>query len=125
MWQKLAWIACAGAAGALARYGLQGAVQRAFGAGFPWGTLAVNLLGCLLFGIFWAIAEQRLTLSAEIRIIVLIGFLGAFTTFSTFAFETGKLIEDSEWLLAGLNLLAQNGLGLVCVVLGLRIGQTL
>ena len=118
MLQKVAWIALAGSLGALARYGAAGAVQRLFGDEFPWGTLVVNALGCFAFGMVWALAEDRLVISGETRFILLTGFLGAFTTFSTFAFETSDMLRDSQWMLAAANLGGQNLLGLFCVFLG-------
>lgn len=118
MWQKLAWIAVAGALGTLSRYALSGLVQRLCGERFPWGTWVVNGLGCFLFGVIWALAEERLVLGGEIRFIVLTGFMGAFTTFSTFAFETSQFLQDSEWSLAAAHLVGQNSLGLLCVLLG-------
>jgi CrcB protein len=123
MWQKLAWIALAGAAGTLSRYALGGLVQKYCGERFPWGTLAINASGCLLFGIVWGLAEERLVISPEARFIILTGFMGAYTTFSTFAFETGAMLRDSEWLLAAGNLLGQNVLGLVCIFLGFAISR--
>ena len=123
--QKLVWIGLLGAAGALARYGLAGAVQRATGAGFPWGTLAVNATGCFLFGVIWMLASERMLLSGETRLIVLVGFMGAFTTFSTFSFETAQLMRDAEWALALGNIALQNGLGLVAVFAGLSLGKVL
>ncbi len=82
---------------------------------FPWGTLTVNLAGSFLFGLVWALATERSVISGDVRIIVLAGFMGAFTTFSTFMFETGELIKDSQWLLAAGNLAIQNVLGLAAV----------
>jgi CrcB protein len=125
IWQKLAWLAVAGAVGTLSRYGLSGLVQRVCGESFPWGTLTVNGLGCFLFGLVWTLAEDRLLIRGETRFIILTGFMGAFTTFSTFAFETGVRLEDREWLAALLNLSAQNGLGLILLFLGLALGRTL
>jgi CrcB protein len=122
---KLAWLAAAGAIGTLARYGLGGLVQRTFGVTFPWGTLAVNGLGCFLFGLVWTLAEDRLLISGETRFIVLTGFMGAFTTFSTFTFETGELMRDSEWLLALGNFAAQNVLGLLLLFAGLAAGRSI
>ncbi len=123
--QKLAWIALAGAAGTLCRFGLAGLVQRGLGAGFPWGTAVVNILGCFLFGLVWVLAENRLVISGETRLIVLVGFMGAFTTFSTFAFETGQLLRDSEYLLAAGNVLLQNGVGISAMLAGLLVGRWL
>jgi CrcB protein len=125
MWQKILWIALAGAAGTLARFGLQAAVQRIGGFTFPWGTLAVNALGCLLFGIVWQLGEERLRISGEMRFIVLVGFMGAFTTFSTFAFETANLLRGAEWWLAAANFALQNTLGIALLFLGIAIGRQL
>ena len=125
MIQKLLLIGLAGGLGSLARYGLCGLTQRWTGAAFPWGTVVVNTLGCFLFGLIWAIAGQRLALSAEARSIILIGFMGAFTTFSTFVSETGRLLAESQWLPAGGNILLQNALGIAVFFLGLAAGRTL
>jgi CrcB protein len=113
----------AGAAGTLSRYWLGGLVQRICGESFPWGTLAVNGLGCFLFGFVWSLAEERLVISGETRFLILTGFMGAFTTFSTFAFETGEQLRDSEWLLALGNVAAQLILGLALVFLGTALGR--
>lgn len=123
--QKILWIALAGAFGNIARFGLSGFVQRATGAGFPMGTLAVNVLGCFLFGAVWSLAESRAGISAEVRTVVLIGFMGAFTTFSSFAFETAQMVRDSQWLFAFGNILAQNLVGIACLFLGLSAGRML
>jgi CrcB protein len=125
MWQKCALIALAGAAGTLARFGLAGLVQRLGGIAFPWGTWTVNLLGCFAFGVVWTLAEERLLISGQTRFIVLTGFMGAFTTFSTFAFETADLMRDGSWCLAAGNVLGQNVLGIAGVLLGLAVGRLL
>ena len=123
MMSRILLLALAGACGTLARYGLGGLVQRLSGQGFPLGTLAVNLLGCFLFGAVWAVAGERGVGSPEARVIVLAGFMGAFTTFSTFAFETGQLIRDSQWLLAAGNVAGQTFAGVLCMFLGLAAGR--
>lgn len=110
MLRKLILIGVAGAAGALARYALSGAAQRTFGGQFPWGTLVVNMVGCLLAGFLWSAFEQRV--SVETRTIALTGFVGAFTTFATYALETGRMVQDTEWAWAGANIAAQNVFGL-------------
>lgn len=121
--QKVLLIGLAGAFGALARYGLGGLVQRYSGVTFPWGTFVVNMLGSFLFGFIWSLAEQRLVLSAESRIVILSGFLGAFTTFSSFMFETSSLVGEAQWGLAVINVVGQIGLGLVMMFLGLAAGR--
>jgi CrcB protein len=122
-WQKMAWLTVAGAIGTLCRYGLGGWVQRLIPTAFPWGTLAVNATGCFLFGIVWSLAEQRMLISGQTRLILLVGFMGAFTTFSTFAFETSQMLDDGEWLLAAGNLLLQNISGVILVLAGIALGR--
>jgi CrcB protein len=93
-----------GFAGALLRYGLGGLVHRQFPlTTFPLGTLSVNLLGCLLIGIVAGLVESRQLFSPELRVLILIGLLGGFTTFSTFGFETIAMLRDSEYLGAAAN----------------------
>jgi CrcB protein len=121
VFKELCLIALAGAAGTLCRYGLAGIVQSMSGTRFPWGTLAVNLLGCFLFALVWGLAEERLVISGRTRIVLLTGFMGAFTTFSTFAFETGELLRDSQWALAACNVAVSNVLGLAGMFLGFAI----
>jgi fluoride exporter len=122
--QKLILIAVAGGLGSLARYGLSGVVQNYWsGSLFPYGTVVVNILGCLVFGFLVAVTEGRFAVSPETRTIILVGFMGAFTTFSTFVFETANLLEDSEWLLALGNVSLQNFVGLAALILGLLIGR--
>ena len=123
MWQRLAWISFAGILGTLARYGLAGLMQRVSNAAIPPGTFAVNAIGCFLFGVVWALAEERALISGETRTIILVGFMGAFTTFSTFAFETAQMLRDSEWLMAGGNLLAHNVVGVAFVLFGIALGR--
>jgi len=120
---KLVGIAVAGSCGALARYGLAGMIARRLGPSFPWSTLAVNALGCFLFGLIWALAQEKWMISGEWRAIVLIGFIGSFTTFSTLIFETDQLLEHAEWMLAGLNVGAELGLGLLAYLAGAAVGR--
>ncbi|MGD9124588.1 MAG: fluoride efflux transporter CrcB [Desulfarculaceae bacterium] len=120
---KLLLIAAAGGLGTLARYGLGGLVHRVLGMTFPWGTMAVNIVGCFTFGLVWYLAESRMLISGQIRIIVLAGFMGAFTTFSTFIFETGMFLRDGQWLTAILNVAAQNIVGLAALLLGFAVAR--
>ena len=121
--QKILYIGLAGAVGTLARYGLSGWVQRLGEFSYPWGTTSVNLLGCFLFGLVWTWAEGRLWVTGEIRAVVLVGFMGGFTTFSSFAFETGMLLRDGQWLLAAANMAVQNLVGLAALALGWAAGR--
>ena len=116
------WIGLAGAAGTLARYGLGGWVQAGTKGVFPLGTLVVNLLGCLAFGTVVSVME-RWAGNTDLRSILLIGFMGAFTTFSTFMFETGELVRHGQWFWVLGNLAAQNVLGLAAVFAGLVLGR--
>ncbi len=122
MAHRLLWIGLAGAAGALARYGVALAVQRGTH-GFPWATLLVNAVGCFAFGLVVTLGAERGLLPIAVETVVLVGFIGAFTTFSTFGYETAAMLRDGHLVLAGANVLAQNGLGVVAVLLGVGLGR--
>ena len=122
---KLLMIAAAGLVGTLARYGLGGLVQKQVDSLFPLGTVVVNILGCLLFGILWSWAENRITVDSSLRAAIFIGFFGAFTTFSSFGYETVALLRESQWIAACGNILIQNLLGLGGMLAGLMIGKKL
>ena len=123
MWPKLLYMSLAGALGTLARYGLSGVVQRWTTPSFPWGTTAVNLLGCFIFGFVWELTSERFSISGELRICILIGFLGAFTKFSSFIFESGKLLADGELLIGIGYMLIQNVFGLALFFTGLVLAR--
>jgi len=125
MWQKIILIALAGSAGALARYGTGGLAHKLFGAGFPWGTLIVNVAGCFLFGLIWQLGQGRMLISPELRTILLVGFMGSFTTFSTFIFETNEMLKDSQWLAAVGNFAGQSVLGIGFLILGIALGRVI
>lgn len=120
---KILLLAVAGGAGAVSRYLLAGAVQRLAGSGFPLGTFAVNMIGSFLFGLLWGLFEHRLPLGGQARIVILTGFMGAFTTFSTFAFETATMVQHGQGWLALINAGGQIILGLVLVMLGMGVGR--
>ena len=112
-------IGLGGFAGAVARYLTSSFVQTASGSVFfPYGTMSVNMIGCFWIGFFAFLAESRGILSADVRMFVLVGFLGSFTTFSTFSFETMNLLRDARFLAAGLNVSCQLFGGLFGVWLG-------
>jgi CrcB protein len=122
---NLLLLACAGGAGTLCRYGLAGVAQRLAGERFPLGTLVVNLVGCLLFGLVWGWLEGRVGFSPQTRIVVLTGFMGAFTTFSTYAYETATLLQGGQIAAALLNVAVQTVLGIALVFAGLAMAQSL
>jgi CrcB protein len=105
-------IAGGGALGAVARFGVSTGVYRWLGRDFPWGTLAVNGLGSFAMGLLFVLLLERALLAPELRSAVLIGFLGSFTTFSTFSLETLTLVEQGEAVRALLNVV---GSVLLCV----------
>lgn len=113
-------LAFGGAVGTLARYGLGGWVQRSAAGTFPFGTLVVNLVGCLAIGCVAAYADRGGLLSASGRIVLQIGVIGGFTTFSSFGLETLRLVADGDWLRAGAYVALTNVGGLAAVWLGYR-----
>lgn len=120
----LIYIALGGAAGALARFGLAGWVHSWAGETFPWGTLMVNLVGSLLLGLVFRFLEG-IAATAELRGLLTIGFLGAFTTFSTFSFETVSILQDGEWGRAAAYAIGSVFLGLVGVFAGFYLAAAL
>ncbi len=102
------WIGIGGFLGANARYFLGRAIVERYGVAFPWGTLTVNVMGSLLIGLIMELLAQRLITDPAYRLFLVVGFLGGFTTFSTFAFETVNLLDDERWLRAGAYILASN-----------------
>jgi len=106
-------IAIGGALGSVARSLFSTAVLRASGSLFPAGTFAVNLVGCALFGAIAGAAEQRVQLAPELRAFLLVGVLGGFTTFSSYAFESFLLMRDGQFAAAAVNIVGQVVAGLV------------
>jgi fluoride exporter len=111
-------LAVAGALGTLARFGLSSLAQQFFGGRFPWGTFSVNLVGCLCFGIVWSLLEERSILPPESRLFILTGFMGAFTTFSTWSYESYMLVREGAWIMAGTNIVIQPILGILLFAAG-------
>jgi fluoride exporter len=112
--------------GGIARFLMSTSVQRlANGWIFPLGTFSVNMLGCLLIGLLAQVSDARGIFSAEVRLLIFIGLLGGFTTFSSFGYETVQLMRDGEFLYALANAVLQVVVGLTCVWLGYVLGKLL
>jgi len=120
---KIFLIALFGAIGTLARYGLQGVVQIRMGGAFPYGTLLINLSGCFLLGLVGQLTLNRMLISADMRMAIAVGFFGGFTTFSSFGWETAKMLEDGEWLRASTYVGTSVVAGLLLSVAGIRLAN--
>jgi CrcB protein len=116
------FIAVGGAAGAVMRYLISGWSYRLLGEGFPWGTFVVNVLGSFLIGFLWQLFEY-VPISPNMRSLIFIGGLGAFTTFSTFAFESLNLFRDGEITLGMANIILMDLFGIMLGLLGLILGR--
>jgi CrcB protein len=112
-----------GALGTVSRYAVSVLVYRSAGSDFPYGTLVVNLTGCFLIGFLASVTEDRMVLGSNIRAFLMIGFCGAFTTFSTFILETANLIKDGETLRALANVLLSVIAGFIVFRLGVLTGD--
>ncbi|MBD1939217.1 fluoride efflux transporter CrcB [Microcoleus sp. FACHB-68] len=111
-------------AGALSRYYLTLWFAQRFGTGFPYGTFFINLTGCFGMGLFMTLALERLTtIPPEVRLLVTTGFLGAYTTFSTYGLESVVLLRNQHFLTAGFYWIGSAFLGLICVQLGVFLGR--
>ena len=118
-------IAIGGAVGALCRYGMSTGIYSLLGRGFPYGTLAVNILGSFIMGAAYITLIERMDVSPEWRAGITIGLLGAFTTFSTFSIETLNLLESGDTLKAGLNIVLSVSLCISGCWLGMILGRQL
>ncbi|PPD57616.1 fluoride efflux transporter CrcB [Dehalogenimonas etheniformans] len=116
-------IAGAGALGSVCRYALSGAVYAALGQNFPYGTLVVNVIGSFLLGLLMQMGLNTDLIPPHLRTVVAIGFLGAFTTFSTFTYETVQFIQDGAWGSAALNIATSLILGIAAVIAGIYTGR--
>ncbi len=114
-----------GSLGALCRYGVALMAGRLIGARFPWGTLIANLTGCFLIGVSFALVERTNLLSPSARLLFMTGFLGALTTFSTYALETVNSIRGDTWLVAVTNIIVNNAAGLFLVLGGIWLVRVL
>jgi CrcB protein len=122
---RYAWIAIGGALGAIARYQVTAAIQSRIPLGFPLGTFLVNVSGCLAMGIVGTLLADRLALNPNWRFAVPIGFIGAYTTFSTFEFETFRAVNDGSWLVGGLNVVVSVVVGYMALWLGVVLARAI
>jgi len=122
------WVALGGALGSVARYWCSGVIARQFGESFPWGTIFVNVVGSLIIGMFAALTgpEGRWLVPPWFRQqFFMLGICGGFTTFSSFSIQTLTLMQDGEWLYAGMNVLVSVAICLFAVWLGHLLGATI
>lgn len=118
-------VAVAGALGALARYGLGGFIATRYPSSFPWETLIINVSGSFVLGLMFVVFTERFMPHPALRTALMVGFVGAYTTFSTFSLETFRLIEDGAIGLAAANVVASVVAGLLAVYLGVAIGRAI
>lgn len=119
-------VGAGGFVGSALRFAVSGWVQQATGTGsFPYGTLAVNVIGCLLIGLLGGLAEYRQVLEPGTRLFLMIGILGGFTTFSTFAYESLSMVQDAEFFKVLANTVLQVGLGFAAAYFGFVAARNL
>ena len=122
---RVVWIGIAGFCGAAARYWLDGVVSRATSGSFPWGTWVVNVSGCFVIGLAATVLTERLLPHPTVRLALTVGFVGAYTTFSTFAYESVRLGQDGAFGLATLNVVTSLAAGLGATWVGIVAGRAL
>lgn len=122
---RLALVCLGGALGSGLRYLLSGAVATWLGPTFPWGTLAVNVLGSFAVGLVQEVGTTTLLVPPDTRLLLTVGVMGGFTTYSAFSYETIRLLEDGAWPLAGTNVLLTTAACLAACVLGVAAGRAL
>jgi len=120
---KLLNLIIGGAVGTIARYLLSGFVYRFTGTGFPYGTLVVNISGCFILGCLVSLSDKKFILGPDARLLLMIGFCGAFTTFSTLIFEADNLVQSGQLLRAFTNIFASVILGFILFKVGTFIGE--
>lgn len=120
---RILLIGVAGLIGTLGRYWLSDIVARRYGETFPLGTLVVNLVGCFLAGLLFYLLQERFPINQTLRTVIMIGFLGGFTTFSAYGLQTFMLLRDGEFAFAALNLIVSNVVGLLLVWAGYTVAR--
>lgn len=122
---KFLWISIGAVLGANLRYWVGDWAAQRFGSGFPYGTLLVNLSGSFLLGLIVSMSMENFIIDPRLRLLLTIGFLGSYTTFSTYAYESIALISQGQWGLGLFNLLGSSLLGALFAVLGIWLGKVL
>ncbi len=118
-------IGVGGFVGAITRYVLAVWIGQRWGRSFPLGTFAINVSGSFLIGLLMPLLTERFIANPQWRLLLVVGFLGAYTTFSTFEYETGALLKDGEWLYAGMNVVLSVIAGFVALKLGEVIARSI
>jgi CrcB protein len=118
-------IGMGGFLGAISRYGVALWIGQRWGRNFPLGTFVINVSGSFLIGLLMSLFTERFMVNPQWRLMLVVGFLGAYTTFSTFEYETGTLMKDGEWLIAGLNVVLSVFAGFVALKLGEVIAKSI
>ncbi len=122
---NILFVGTGGFLGAVLRFIISSWIGRTWGRSFPLGTLVVNVSGCFLIGLAMTLLSERMMIPPQWKLLLTVGFLGAFTTFSTFEFETGTLVYDGEWLLAGANIVLSLFFGFAALKIGELIAKNL
>jgi CrcB protein len=131
MWRKGAGVlgvllvALGGGIGSAIRYLVSGWFADRFGPGFPYGTFVINITGSFIIGFFLALAQERVSLSPYWRLFFAVGFVGGYTTFSTFEYESVRLLQDGELLLGGVYLVGSVAAGIMAAIGGIALGSCL
>jgi CrcB protein len=112
------FIGIGGFSGAIVRYAVGLWIGQRWGRSFPLGTFIINVSGSFLIGFLMPLLTERIIVNTHWRLMLMVGFLGAYTTFSTFEYETGGLVRDGEWMYAGLNVIGSVVAGFVALKLG-------
>jgi CrcB protein len=119
------WVGIGGCVGACARYALGTAVGRRFGTGFPYGTFVVNITGAFLIGVILTLLTERFVADPRWRLLLVVGVLGGYTTFSSFVYEAFVLADRGQWLRAGMYVIGSNIFGLSACVAGVLLTRRL
>jgi fluoride exporter len=120
---RLALIAIFGAVGTVLRYGIQYVTQIGPASSFPWGTMSINLTGCFLLGLIGQLTMNRMMISPDWRVAITVGFFGGYTTFSSFGWETAKMLEEGRWVPATSYVAVSVVIGLLLSIAGIRLAN--